>query len=237
MTIFYWNKNIAVKNFDCLPMTMLQDTAVERQARKEFSLREVLNLAEDFFMEQGVVYESMRRLAKRLDAEGIAYAVIGGMAVTAHGHPRLTLDVDILLTAEGLQRFREKLVGRGYVPAFAGSKKTFVDTESKIKIEIITAGEFPGDGLPKPVVFPDPVGTSIERDAVRFITLEKLVELKLASGLTAPHRLRDLSDVQDLIISANLPLELEEKLDTSVRAEYRRLWEAAQKRDEFLERE
>lgn len=188
-------------------------------------------------MEQGVVYESMRRLAKRLDAAGIAYAVIGGMAVTAHGHPRLTLDVDVLMTSAGLQKFRENFVGRGYVPAFTGAKKSFVDSESKVKIEIITTGEFPGDGLPKSVVFPDPAGTSIERDAVRFITLEKLVELKLASGLTAPHRLRDLSDVQDLIISVNLPLELEEKLDTSVRAEYRRLWEAAQKRDEFFERE
>jgi hypothetical protein len=63
---------------------------------------------------------------------------------------------------------------------------------------------------------------------VRFITLEKLVELKLASGMTAPHRLRDLADVQDLIIALDLPLELEEKLDASVRAEYRRLWQAAQ---------
>ncbi len=179
-------------------------------------------------MEQGVVYESMRRLAKRLDAEDIAYAVIGGMAVTAHGHPRLTLDVDILLSLEGLQIFRERLVGRGYLPAFTGAKKIFIDTESKVKIEIVTAGEFPGDGLPKPVAFPDPSGTSIERDAVRFITLEKLVELKLASGLSAPHRLRDLADVQDLIIALDLPLELEEKLNASVRAEYRRLWEAAQ---------
>jgi hypothetical protein len=218
-------------------MTILQDTAVERPKRKEFSFREVLNFAEDFFMEQGVVYESMRRLAKRLDTEGITYAVIGGMAVTAHGHPRLTLDVDVLITADGLQKFREKFVGRGYVPAFAGSKKSFIDTESNVRIEMITAGEFPGDGLPKPVAFPDPAGKSIERDAVRFISLEKLIELKLASGLSAPHRIRDIADVQDLIIALNLPLELEEKLDASVSAEYRRLWEAAQKSDEFLERE
>jgi hypothetical protein len=209
-------------------MTTLENTTVEPSKRTKLSFREVLNLAEDFFMEQGVVYESMRRLAKRLDAEGIAYAVIDGMAVTAHGYPRLTLDVDILLSLEGLRIFHERLVGRGYLPAFTGSKKIFIDTESKVKIEIITAGEFPGDGLPKPVAFPDPTGTSIEREAVRFITLEKLVELKLASGLTAPHRLRDLADVQDLIIALNLPAELEEKLDASVRVEYRRLWEAGQ---------
>ena len=50
---------------------------------------------------------------------------------------------------------------------------------------------------------------------------------KLASGLSAAHRLRDLADVQDLIIVLNLPLELRERLDESVRAEYTRMWEAA----------
>jgi hypothetical protein len=41
--------------------------------------------------------------------------------------------------------------------------------------------------------------------------------------------MRDLADVQDLIIALNLPLELKEKLDKSVRPEYRRIWEAASK--------
>jgi hypothetical protein len=52
--------------------------------------------------------------------------------------------------------------------------------------------------------------------------------LKLASGLSAAHRLRDLADVQDLIVALSLPLELADQLDASVRAEYRRLWTAAQ---------
>jgi hypothetical protein len=64
-----------------------------------------------------------------------------------------------------------------------------------------------------------------------------LIELKLASGLSAPHRIRDIADVKDLIIALALPLELEESLDASVRAEYRRLWEAAQKSGDFFERE
>jgi hypothetical protein len=59
-------------------------------------------------------------------------------------------------------------------------------------------------------------------------TLEKLIELKLAGGLSAPHHLRDLADVQDLIATLKLPLELGERLDASVRPEYRRLWEALQ---------
>ena len=186
-------------------------------------------LADDFFMKKGIVFETMRRLAQRLEAEGIPYAVIGGMALAAHGYVRMTLDVDILLTPEGLARFREKLVGRGYVADFPGAAKSFRDAETNVKVEIITAGEFPGDGLPKPVCFPEPEGQTVEEDDVQAINLEKLIELKLASGLSATHRMRDLADVQDLIIALNLPLEFKDELDLSVRPEYQRIWEAANK--------
>lgn len=100
-------------------------------------------------------------------------------------------------------------------------------SETNVKIEVITAGEFPGDGLPKPVAFPDPEDRTIEEDNVRVITLEKLIELKLASGSSATHRIRDLADVQDLIIALKLPLNLMDKLDKSVRSEYKRIWQAA----------
>ena len=195
--------------------------------RRDRSFRDVLLLADDFFMKKGIVFETMKRLAQRLEAEGIPYAVIGGMALAAHGYVRMTLDVDILLTSEGLARFREKLVGRGYVASFPGAAKSYRDAETNVKIEIITAGEFPGDGLPKPVSFPEPEGQTVEEDDVLVINLEKLIELKLASGLSATHRMRDLADVQDLIIALNLPLELKDKLDESVRSEYQRIWEAA----------
>jgi hypothetical protein len=139
----------------------------------------------------------------------------------------MTLDVDVLLTPEGLAAFREKLVGQGYVADFPGAAKSFRDAETNVKVEIITAGEFPGDGLPKPVSFPEPEGQTVEEDDVLVIKLEKLIELKLASGLSATHRMRDLADVQDLIMALNLPLDLKEKLDESVRPEYQRIWEAA----------
>jgi len=97
-----------------------------------------------------------------------------------------------------------------------------------VPVKIVITGEHPGDGKPKPVAFPDPATASVSIGGIRVITLEKLVELKLASGLSAAHRLRDLADVQDLIMILKLPLEFSEKLDKSVWAEYQRLWEAAQ---------
>ncbi len=180
-------------------------------------------------MKKGNVFKTMRRLAERLESESIPYAVIGGMALAAHSYVRMTLDVDILLTSDGLALFKEKLLGRGYVLDFPGAEKSFRDTDTNVKIEVITTGEFPGDGLPKPVAFPDPEDQTIEEDNVRVITLEKLIELKLASGLSASHRMRDLADVQDLIVALNLPLNLMDKLDKSVRSEYKRIWKAANK--------
>jgi hypothetical protein len=67
-------------------------------------------------------------------------------------------------------------------------------------------------------------------DEFRVARLETLIELKLASGLSAEHRrLRDLADVQQLIEILHLPVDLAERLEPSVRNEYIRLWELAQK--------
>jgi hypothetical protein len=192
------------------------------------SVDKILHESEAFFMQEGKVHLTLKRLARALKEEAIPYAVVGGMALNLLGYTRETVDIDILLTPEGLEQFRERLVGRGYVPAFAGASKSFRDAQTHVKVEMLTSGEYPGDGKPKPVVFPDPTPASIERDGYHVISLEKLIELKLASGMTAPHRLRDLADVQDLISILNLPLDLEERLDASVRGEYRRLWDAVQ---------
>jgi hypothetical protein len=192
------------------------------------SIWQVLREGDELFGRTGVVFETLHRLAQRLDDEDIAYALIGGMALFMYGYERFTDEVNVLLNTEGLTLFREKYVGREYVSAFVGAQKTFRDTISNVRIEIITTGEYPGDGKPKPVAFPDPSQVSIEREGIRIIQLEKLIELKLASGLSAPHRLRDLADVQDLIMNLHLPIELADRLDASVRDEYRRLWEAGQ---------
>jgi hypothetical protein len=181
-----------------------------------------------FFRQQGKVYETLQRLARNLPNAGIDYALIGGMALAIHGYVRLTQDVDLLMNEAGLEQFQHTLVGRGYIAAFPGARKMFLDTITGVKVEIITTGEFPGDGKPKAVQFPDPTAISIELDGMRVTRLETLIELKLASGLTAPDRLKDLADVQELIRVLNLPQQLAEQIDISVRSEYLRLWQTVQ---------
>lgn len=186
----------------------------------------LLREASAHFAGKSGVFRTFLNLARRLEEEGIPYAIIGGMALGRHGLARMTEDVDVLMTAEGLAAFRTQCVGKGYVPAFAGAHKTFRDSSTQVRIEIVTTGESPGDGEPKPVVFPDPAEASVEVEGVRVVTLEKLIEPKLASGMSAPHRLRDLADVQDLIGVLDLPAEFADRLDKSVRGEYQWLWQA-----------
>ena len=189
--------------------------------------------SEAFFGGRGAVHRTLRSLAARLDAEGIPYAILGGMALNIHGFVRETVDVDVLLTRESLDRFRERLVGRGYVPAFEGALKKVKDAETGVRIDVIAAGDFPGDGKPKDVVFPAPAGIAVEKGGLRVVPLETLLELKIASGLSAEHRrLVDLADVQRTIEALKLPKELGGKLHPSVRAEYGRLWALAQRMGE-----
>ena len=75
---------------------------------------------------------------------------------------------------------------------------------------------------------PAPSEASIEIDGVKFVTLEKLIELKLASGISALDQLKDLADVQDLIKLLHLPADLADQLDPYVQAKYRELWDAVQ---------
>jgi hypothetical protein len=196
----------------------------------ERRFEQALENAEQFFMKTGRIHQAAVTLAQRLDAAKIPYAIVGAMALGAHGYERMTSDVDLLLTGDGLARFKALHLGRGYVEKFPGSKG-LRDTENGVDIDVLIAGNFPGDGLPKPVSFPDPAGAAVAGDRFRILALPKLVELKLASGMTALHRLKDLADVLELVRAAKLPANLADSLDPSVREKYTELWNAAQVQD------
>jgi hypothetical protein len=149
------------------------------------------------------------------------------MALVAHGYERTTVDVDILVTGEGNKIAREQLDGLGYVPPFPGSRN-LRDVQTGVRIEFLITGEFPGDGKPKPIAFPDPAKVNVEIDGIRYLRLENLIELKLASGMTNPNRLKDLADVQELIRVLRPPRELGERLHEMVRGKFWEFWDGMQ---------
>lgn len=181
-----------------------------------------------FFAGEGMVNNALRRIAKNLDDRKIDYTVIGAVALNQHGYQRFTQDIDILLTKDGLARFREELVGRGYRPAFEGATRMFRTTDEGVTVEFVTTGEFPGDGRPKPIQFPEPKDVTVEIDGIKTIALEKLVELKLASGISSPDRLKDLADVQELIKVKGLSEDFSQRLNESVRHKFLELQKGVQ---------
>ena len=192
-----------------------------------------------FFRSDGMLNNTLARLASDLDRHQIEYAVIGAIALNQHGYQRLTVDIDLLISPEALERFKDELVGLGDRPFFEGAKKKFKSVIDNVPVEVITSGEFPGDGLPKPVAFPEPTEYTVVIDGIKTITLEKLVELKLASGMTATDRLKDLADVQELIKIKNLDTSFADRLNEYVRPKYLELLEAVEQgraREEQLER-
>jgi hypothetical protein len=186
--------------------------------------------ATKFFMGESDVQRALEKVARLLEEDGIPYAIIGAMALNAYGYRRVTVDVDLLLTREGLATFKAKHLGLGYVQKFPGSKG-IRDTENGVPIDVVLAGEYPGDGLPKPVAFPDPALAAVRGERIALLPLPRTIELKLASGMTAPHRLKDLADVIEIIRILRLPAGLAEELNPYVREKYLDLWGAAQAED------
>jgi len=180
-----------------------------------------------FFVGEADVQKALKKLVRHLDDEAIPYAIVGAMALNEYGYQRTTVDVDVLLTPEGLKAFKARALGRGYVEKFPGSRGVR-DTKHGVDVDVVLTGTFPGDGRPKPVVFPDPAAAAQRGARVALLPLPALVELKLASGMTAPDRLRDLADVQELIRLQRLPRAFADELHAFVRDKYLELWQAVQ---------
>ena len=93
-----------------------------------------LKEASRFFMQADVVYQSLRTIAEKLTSLNLPYAIVGGMALVAHGYRRTTEDVDVLVTPKGLATIHQSLIGLGYRPAFEKSKH-LRDTRTGVRIE------------------------------------------------------------------------------------------------------
>jgi hypothetical protein len=157
-----------------------------------------------YFMGKGRLNNTLARLSRDLEDHGIDYVVIGAVALRAHGYPRFTENIDLLMTADGFEKFQQSTIDG-------------VNTKIRISMSDLTTD-------------------STEIDGIRYVTLEKLIELKLAAGISAPHRLKDLADVQELIKFKHLDANFAVKLDPYVRAKYIELQEAVSKSEDIGEK-
>ena len=181
------------------------------------------------------VREAAARLTAALSAAAIPHAIAGGVACNAYGHRRATEDVDVLINAETLPDVVGALGGGGWVARYAGAKRSWRDAAARVDVDLLLSGEFPGDGLPKPVAFPrlgahPGFSFCVTACGARVLDLVALIAIKLASAASAPHRLKDAADVAALIEAQALPREFAVELDVSVRPLFVKLWEDVQRK-------
>lgn len=181
-------------------------------------------------MGEAEVQKAARKLVGILEAEGLPYAIIGALALNAYGHKRVTVDVDLVMRDEDLRAFKLRWLGKGYAERVVGTGK-LLDTEHGVHIDVLSTGRFPGDDKPKPIAFPDPATTAIRGAPFALLPVERWIELKLASGMVAAHRLKDLADVQELIRAARLSRAMADDLDPWVRHKFLELWQAVDEGD------
>src|SRR5712692_4607474 len=106
-----------------------------------------LENAERFFMKTGNVHQAVLAIARRLDRANIPYAIAGAMALGAHGYERVTVDVDVLLTGEGLARLKSRhgyaekgnepllAVGRRFAAASAEPRRSTLDAWEPLNVK------------------------------------------------------------------------------------------------------
>lgn len=184
-------------------------------------LQESLMEADRQAEQQGLVWDTLRRAAAEFERLRISYAVLGGIAMQHFGIQRSTQDVDVLIgSSDDLERLHKHLIGHGYHLKSPGSRH-LRDDVTRVRIEFLVAGDYPGDGKPKPLAFPKPDDVKEEdEDHLLFVNLKTLIELKLASAKSAPHRIRDRADVLELIHLLRLSPEYADDLNPYVRDEF-----------------
>jgi hypothetical protein len=60
------------------------------------------------------LYEEFHKLVSLLEEHEIAYALCGGVAMAIHGRPRATIDIDMLILSESLQKLLPLVAKLGY---------------------------------------------------------------------------------------------------------------------------
>src|SRR5262249_5042226 len=121
----------------------------------------------------------------------------GGWAVWRHGYVgRVTRDVDIAIPQDRLDDFLKTASVSGFevLKQPAGRWPKLTHKETGIDVDVLPEGGRPGTSShPAPTTIPHPSEMGAVRGSLKYMSLVRLVELKLAAG-----RLRDEADVLEL---------------------------------------
>ena len=142
--------------------------------------------------------DELSQIISALDDGGIEYAVCGGLALTIHGFPRATFDIDVLIRAESLEKSYEIAAQFGY--DIHGLDMSF--KERAVEIRRVSKIDDDGEVLPLNFLLTTPQIEDVweTREKIEFlgrqlsvVSRQGLIKMKRLAG-----RPQDLADIERL---------------------------------------
>ena len=146
-----------------------------------------------------------------LNATGVRYVCVGGIAVVLHGVDRLTADLDLVieLTPESTRKAIEALLATGFRAKIPADPCGFADPETRrawirdkhmqvlsfwdttrTRPDVDIFVEYP---LDFETLYNQSVPVKLRRGTCRIASVEHLIQMKLKAGRT-----KDLKDIEEL---------------------------------------
>jgi hypothetical protein len=155
---------------------------------------------------------ALRALKELSVEEGIPMAIIGGVAGVHHGYEGCTQDMGVVVSVSDAQR----IIRSGHEYGFKlgdYNARMCILWYNGLKIDVVQEGMCTGDNRDLTNI-PSPAELGVTQ-GLQFVSLEKWVHLKLASG-----RGKDLADIVEVLKRKN-PAEIEEIEDYLMHASLR----------------
>lgn len=143
--------------------------------------------------------QELLRLRDALDEARIEYALCGGLAMSVHGFPRATVDIDLLIRAEDYPRVEDVAAGLGFT--FKANPMTFSGGAMEIR-RISKIDSTDGEVLMLDLLFVTPASEDVWRTRDVHVWHGRPLSVVSRAGLIALKRFRssklDLADIEHL---------------------------------------
>jgi len=172
------------------------------------------------------LWEVAARCHEFFNRADIPYSICGGVAVCLHGYQRNTTDLDVVIRAEDSPRIRQVLSDAGFNWNVEAAE---FQAGNGISVQFLIAGQQAGKGTG--VLIAEPIGDlNVEqREGLNVVRLSRLIEMKIASGMSNLRRThKDFADVVELISIRRLDGSFARLLHASLRPTFRLLVRNAQ---------
>jgi hypothetical protein len=146
------------------------------------------------------VYAELKRIINALAENKVEYAVCGGWAMAIHGVPRATVDIDLLISTDSLEKVFEIAKANDYW--LEGLPMSFHDGQIEIR-RISKIDDETGFVLMLDLLLVTPeiadvwrskIEKPLEKGTVSVVSREALIKLKTISG-----RMQDKADIEKLL--------------------------------------